>query len=88
MGGKQSLATFKGGSVLVTLDHNHYMAGQTISGQVSYVLDKPFPAEKLTLELTGTERLHWDGSDDKHKNSKHSGKICMKQNVLKLSQVL
>lgn len=88
MGNKQGLTTFKGGSVLIKLDNQHYQTGQRVTGSVSFVLDKPYPADKLTLELTGTEQAIWEGSDDKHKNPKYSGMICMKSTVLRLSQVL
>lgn len=65
------------------------MAGQKISGTISYVLEKEYPgAEKIVLELTGKERYIWEGSDDKHKSGKHSGKICIKQTTLRLNQVI
>lgn len=64
------------------------MGGQAITGKVSYQLSKPFSAEKLTLELIGQERLLWEGSDDKHHSSKHSGKIYMKRTILKLQEVI
>ena len=64
------------------------MAGQTVTGSVSYVLEKPYPAEKLTLELLGREMLVWDGYDDKNLSAKYPGKICMKSTTIKLQQVL
>ncbi len=88
MGNKSNGSLFKEGSVLITLDNQHFMAGQSISGTVSYKLEKAYPAEKLFLELKGTQTHVWDGSDDKMKNSKHPGKICIKDTNLRLSQVL
>jgi hypothetical protein len=54
MGNKSNGSLFKEGSVLITLDNQHFMAGQSISGTVSYKLEKAYPAEKLFLELKGT----------------------------------
>jgi Arrestin (or S-antigen), N-terminal domain len=85
MGGNTSLPKFEHGSVLITLQNNHFMAGQTISGQVSYLCDKPYPAEKLQLELTGYERLMWEGSDDKSRSAKHSDMIYVKTNTLRIT---
>ena len=64
------------------------MAGQQVTGNVSFVLQKPYPADKLTLEFVGREMLVWDGHDDKHSSPKYSGKICMKTTIIKLSLVL
>ena len=64
------------------------MPGQRIKGVVSYALEKPFQADKLTIELTGKEQLIFDGYDDKHIDSKHPGKVCMKHTTLRLTQVL
>lgn len=88
MGGKQGLPKFEFGSVLITLQDNHFMAGQRVSGQVSYLCDKPFPAEKFYIELTGYQRLIWDGDDERHRSSKHPGKIYVKLNTLRITQVL
>lgn len=64
------------------------MSGQTVNGHVTYLCDKPFPAEKLYIELTGTERLYWEGDDSAHKNAKHPGMICIKTNILRVTKVL
>ncbi len=64
------------------------MAGQRITGTVSYLLDEPFHAEKITVELTGKERHMWEGSDANYFNKKHPGKICIKNTLLKMSIVV
>jgi Arrestin (or S-antigen), N-terminal domain len=51
-------------------------------------LNEPFPAEKLIIELTGKERHLWEGHDNMSMNQKHSGKICVKNTMLKLQNVL
>lgn len=88
MGNKSGVTQFKGGSLLIELDNQHYVAGQRITGTVSYLLDDTFPAEKITLELTGKERHLWEGHDENHMNKKHPGKICIKSTLLKMSVVL
>ena len=75
MGNKAGTTEFKGGSLLVTLDHSHYMTGQLIAGHVSYVLETAFPADKIILEIKGTERLLFDGYDPRATSKKHPGKI-------------
>jgi hypothetical protein len=62
--------------------------GQKISGIVTYILDKPFLAEKLTIELKGKECHIWEGNDDNHMNKNYPGKICIKNTILKMSVVL
>ncbi len=88
MGNKNGATSFKDGSVLITLDNQHYMAGQQITGTVTVLLDKPFPAEKLTIQLQGKERYMWEGRDDLSMNKKHSGMICVKNTLLKMQVVL
>lgn len=88
MGNKHGFTSFTDGSVLITLPSQHYMAGETVQGTISYVLDKPFPADKIYLELTGKECCLWDGSDDRSQSSKHPGKICMKSIMFKVEQLI
>ena len=80
-----SIPKLKHGSVLITLQINHFITKQSISSQVFNLCDKPYPAEKLQLELTGYERLMWEGSDDKSRSAKHSDMIYVKTNTLRIT---
>ena len=63
MGNSSLWKTFDKGSLLITLDHQHFMAGQRVSGEVSYKLDATYPSDQITLTLLGKEKVMWEGSD-------------------------
>jgi hypothetical protein len=44
---------FKDGKIDILLDSHHFMAGQRVSGYVTYLVDKPFPADNIVVNLTG-----------------------------------
>lgn len=88
MGNSDSRHTFKKGSVLITLDNKHIHSGDKITGTVSYKLLEKFPAEKLQLELYGTEKIMWEGTDKKNHDPKHNGKIVMKKTFLQETKIV
>ena len=88
MGNKAGTTDFKGGSLLVRLDHLHYMSGQVVSGHVSYNLETAFPASRIILEIKGTERLIWDGHDPRANSKKHPGKIYLKTIFYRMEYVI
>lgn len=76
------------GTIYVELDKSEFLQGDTIRGKVLILLQRPFQADKLTLELRGTERLHWEGRDDSHRSPKHPKKIYIKETLIKVGQDL
>ena len=88
MGNSDSKKVFKHGSVTILLDNQHVMTGQKITGKVVCKLDKFYPSHQLVIQLTGKEKVIWEGSDSKHKEKKHSGKIVIKNKIITMPQTL
>jgi hypothetical protein len=88
MGNTDSRKKFNKGIVIIKVDHQHVMAGQRVTGNITCKLDEAYPADKLAIELTGKEKVIWEGSDSKHHDPKHSGRITMKHKILTLHQVV
>ena len=90
MGNNNSAGTteFKDGTLAIELDHQHYMTGQAITGHVISNLEKPFPADSIIVQLTGRERIMWDGHDPRALSKKHPGKIFIKTQIYKLEFVI
>lgn len=65
MGNSDSKKDFKHGSITVSVDHQHIMTGSKVTGVVHLKLDKEYPSDKLVIELTGKEKVIWEGSDSK-----------------------
>ena len=84
MGNTDSRKVFKQGAVTVTLDNttNHFMAGDTVTGTVTYKLLEAYPGENLTVHLIGKEKVIYEGHDKAHSDPKHSGKIVMKKKLV------
>jgi hypothetical protein len=74
--------------VVVEVDNKVIVSGEPLKGVVSLLLDVPYPmpVDKITVELTGKEKVMWDGSDSKQKDHKHSGKIVIKRIIIKIVQ--
>eukprot|EP00347_Sterkiella_histriomuscorum_P019381 403341845 len=69
MGNSDSKKAFTKGSLLVTLDSKEVRSGMNITGTVSYQLEEDYPAEQITLELIGKEKVTWD---DLQRTRRHS----------------
>ncbi|CDW75052.1 UNKNOWN [Stylonychia lemnae] len=88
MGNTDSRKTFKHGSVSVTLDNQHLMTGEVVKGEVSYKLTQAYPGEHLIVEFIGKEKVIYEGSDKKNHDPKHSGKIVIKKELIRLTNKL
>jgi hypothetical protein len=59
-----------------------------ITGHVSYALERDFPADSIVIEISGKERLLWDGYDPRAVSKKHTGKIYLKTVIFKTQYVI
>ena len=58
----ETLEMYKGGAINLNLYNNvcGFLAGDCIAGTIDIEIQKPFPANELTLEFKGVERSHLD----------------------------
>jgi Arrestin (or S-antigen), N-terminal domain len=88
MGNRATAGTIQAGKIHLVTNHTHYMTGQLIQGTVEYELEKDMPADAILIDITGKERLLWDGYDPKATSKKHPGKIYLNTQIYKQQYVI
>ena len=64
------------------------MTGEQVKGDVTYKLTEAYPGEHLIVEFIGKEKVIFEGSDKKNHDPKHSGKVVIKKELIRLEHKL